>query len=483
MRRMLRPFFVLVLACVVIGGVSVRTSRGQGGIAGGGGGLGGGGVGGGLGNQGQGGGNTNFPGGILIDADGVVTAAVTRSGSARLSKKRLEAIAQGALSADVTQPSPLRKVSLVRLEAAMEPYIRSKEHVPDEMQFLAGLQRIDYVFVYPESNDLVIAGPGEGFAPDGFGRCVGTESHRPPLRLDDLIVALRSVRQSSSLGCSIDPVQDRLAAMNRYVAQNSSPTTPDRARQRYQQMARVLGMHDVRVWGVPPDSHFGQILVEADYQMKRIMMGIIPSKVRGVSSYLSMLTPQGNCMQRFWFTPKYEAVFKTEDANAYQLAGPRAQLFSQEELVSATGQRTAAATTRKSTQRFAREFTDQFPKLADTWPVFAELQNLIDLSILAALLTKDQLPEKVGWHMESLLDEQRIPLVTGTVPRQTPSLFTARRATRGMLIGLVCGGVDIDTVRTLNAIDFRSDEGKRLEGVRQSALAPQPPEAHPWWWD
>ena len=33
--------------------------------------------------------------------------------------------------------------------------------LPDEVKYLAGLQRIRYVFVYPEQQDIVLAGFGE----------------------------------------------------------------------------------------------------------------------------------------------------------------------------------------------------------------------------------------------------------------------------------------------------------------------------------
>ncbi len=69
------------------------------------------------------------------------------------------------------------------------------------MQYLAGLQRIDYVFVFPEAHDIVIAGPAEGFAEDGAGRTVGLTTGRPPLRLDDLMVALRAVKRGDDVGC------------------------------------------------------------------------------------------------------------------------------------------------------------------------------------------------------------------------------------------------------------------------------------------
>ena len=43
--------------------------------------------------------------------------------------------------------------------------------VSDEMKYLAGLLRIHYVFFYPETGDIVLAGPAEGFAEDPVGAC------------------------------------------------------------------------------------------------------------------------------------------------------------------------------------------------------------------------------------------------------------------------------------------------------------------------
>lgn len=84
------------------------------------------------------------------------------------------------------------KVSLVRLERAIAELLETDKPIPESMQYLAGLQRIDFVFVFPETKDLVIAGPAEAFAPDATGRVVSVGSvgsGRPVLRLDDLLVA------------------------------------------------------------------------------------------------------------------------------------------------------------------------------------------------------------------------------------------------------------------------------------------------------
>ena len=58
------------------------------------------------------------------------------------------------------------------------------------MRHLAGLLRVRYVFYYPESKDIVLAGPAEGWVAHVSGRVVGITSGRPvSLQLQDLAVA------------------------------------------------------------------------------------------------------------------------------------------------------------------------------------------------------------------------------------------------------------------------------------------------------
>src|SRR5262249_4566582 len=153
-------------------------------------------------------GTTPCAGGILVDPEGVVRPMFHVERAGKLDKKRKQELAGKSLPGDLNEKSPLRKISLVQLEAACEEFARNKTHVTGEMQFLAGLQRIDYVFVYPEEKDIVIAGPAEGYLVDHFGRAVGVTSGRPALRLDDLIVALRTQeRGGGTIRCSIDPTE------------------------------------------------------------------------------------------------------------------------------------------------------------------------------------------------------------------------------------------------------------------------------------
>jgi len=432
--------------------------------------------------------DAQITGGIDIDAEGVVRPKFSTSRADQLSRRQQEAFAADHLPGDLQPYSALRKVSLVRLEQAYAACLDDGEAIPEEMQHVAGLQQIHYVFVDPIGKDVVLAGPAEGFAPDGAGRMVGLTTGRPPLNLDDVIVALRT---RESIGCSIDPDTGRLAQLKEYVRQNSTPTSSSGAKRRYTQMARILGLEDVSVWGVPEDSHFAHTLVEADYRMKRIALGSEPSGVRGIVSHLSLITPNGNSMQRWWFAPYYEAIYTSGDGNAFQLVGQRAQLLAQEERVDNAGGRSNAAFTRASTQRFAQLFTENFERLTAASPVFAELQNLFDVAVVAALLRKEGVFDKIQWQADVFRDPARAALQTMPVARQVPSEAMTKPARRGTMLGLI-GGVTLDPDGVLRGVSM--EEGNAalaMVAVRDAALQQtgervmdgKAQNANRWWWD
>ncbi len=58
----------------------------------------------------------------------------------------------------------MRKISLKALEAASSTILTENSGMlPDEIKYLGGLQRVQYMFVYPDQQDIVLAGPAEGW--------------------------------------------------------------------------------------------------------------------------------------------------------------------------------------------------------------------------------------------------------------------------------------------------------------------------------
>jgi hypothetical protein len=388
------------------------------------------------------------------------------------------------MPAELNRSSKLRKVSLVQLEAAYARCLAEKQPLPVELKYLAGLQRIDYVFADPEDHDLVIAGPAEGFVVNAGGRALGITNGQPALRLEDLIVALRSAeRGRGAIRCSIDPNPQNLAQLTAFVASNQGEATLESANDQYQQLAKILGPQDISLSGVPLDSQFAELLVEADIRMKHIAIGLNKPAVKGFRSHLAMVGAGGNSMQRWWFTPLYDQFVRTADGLGFAFHGQRVQLLSEDELVSDAGQRSSAAFKRVTTQKFSTQFTDKFPELARAVPVFAELQGIFDLSVLAALLQKERLAPRVGWRMELFLDEERAKLTRHNVPRQVPSVSNFKMLSKGVLVMQVTGGVLISPRDVINHQEFDRDADGQLDSRHQESATAKKSANGRWWWD
>ncbi|MFG0333726.1 MAG: DUF1598 domain-containing protein [Maioricimonas sp. JB049] len=427
--------------------------------------------------------NQGFVAGISVDASGVVRPARLQPESAALLKQRQQAFVSGRLSEDLTAYSNCRKVSLVALEAAVATALQRGDDLPDDVKYLAGMLRIDYVFLDPEGQDLVIAGPAEGFAPDPGGAMRGLTTGRPTLTLEDLVVILRAAaRGRISIGCSIDPEPERLAKMQNYIRQNSSATTPAGAARRYRNMAQILGQQNVSVWGVPEDSHFAQVLVAADFRMKRIGLGVDRSGVREIRSHLSLLRPNGNSLQRWWFVPHYSGVHADDDRTAFHLAGPRCKLLAQEEISDASGVRSDAPTTRESTEAFARNFSNHFEELSEVSPVFAQLQGLFDLAVTGAILSEYRLPQRIDWPMTTFLDRSGSLTASYPVPRSVPSETMFRRGGRGVVLGLI-GGVTLNPQSVLGEVSVGGEKAAAAVGLRGRSLRNDKVPRDRWWWD
>jgi hypothetical protein len=418
-------------------------------------------------------------GGISIDAEGVVRAEYSRRESSAVAERRREAFS-GRLPEKLTPFTELRKVSLRGLAAAMAE-AGAPSALPEEARYLYGLQRLDYVFVDEAGRDVILAGPAEGFAPDASGRMVGLTTGRPVMHLDDLLAALRwnaTGGAREQIGCSIDPDPQRLAELQNWLRANSAPSARSVAQSRYQTMARILGRQTVSVFGVPADSHFARILVEADYRMKLIALGKEQPGVLGLRSQLSLLTPGGNSLQRWWFVPLYDPIEVDEAGLSFHLSGQRAQLLAQDEWTDGGGRRSDAPFTRRTTEKFAALFTEHFPALAEKSPAFAELQNVFDLAVLAALLEKEDLRRRLDLPLDLLLSSEQWPLQQHSIPVMIDSLATTTN--RGQYVLGLVGGVSLIPAQVV-AQPLTRVTTPQLQETRRAALAAPAAEREAWW--
>lgn len=424
--------------------------------------------------------------GVLIDAEGTLSLMSSTAKSKALWRARQkQAVAK--LNPNLSKPTKLRKVSLTRLEREAERRLEAGEAIPAEMRYLAGLTKIEYVFAYPETGDIVIAGPAEGFATDDLGRPRGLQSGRATLELQDLIVALRSFGPdgdtTKKISVSIDPTQEGLSRMQQFLNRVGGHVTPNQTRNIVRGLRKSLGQQVVTFHGVPARTHFAQVLTEADYRMKLIGIGLEVPPV-DITTYVEKANPGSvsrNAMARWYFVPNYESVRQSEDGLAIQLVGEGVKLVGANELVQADGSRVNSGAGDRASKVFTQSFTKMYPKLARRSPVYAQLRNLIDMTIAAAAIQQNDFFGQADWNMDLFGDEERFPVEVFEAPKTVATAVNAIWRGR-QLMTPVGGGVSIQPLVALESDNLLDDSEGKVADTRESVSLNELP-ANVWWWD
>jgi hypothetical protein len=412
-------------------------------------------------------------GGVSIDAKGLLTKIQVDQ------LNNLKRFRQDAFMAvpSALQDKGLRKISLRGLEAAIAEHRKSGTPLTDEIRYLGGLQGIQYVFVYPERGDIVIAGPAEGWKLNALGEVVGITTDRPVLLLDDLLVALRSINDSQATGisCSIDPTNEGLARSAALIKRLTNPG--DNIQPILEQLEEAVGPQTITVKGVPETSHFARVLVAADYRMKRIAMGFEESPVHGLPSYLNMIKSSGKrnagMLPRWWLEPSFDAILADSDGLAFEFRGASVKAMTEDQFLDASGQRKSTGKTDLLAKKWADLMTAHYDELSTQDAIFGQLRNCIDMAVLAALITKENLADKSGWDM-AVLTSSELPVESYYAPHQVDSQASAVQK-NGAWILSVSGGIMINPWQPV----AEPQQSAELASIRAKADAP----SDRWWWN
>jgi hypothetical protein len=367
--------------------------------------------------------------GISIDVNGVVQF---REQDARA---ELESIRRRGKSGESAE---LRYVSLPRLFADARAALDAGRDLPPEVRHVGGLTRIDYILVYPEERDLVIAGPVEEVDDANPLQPRGRLTGRPIVQFDDLVTALRMVgRGPQPFGCSIDMPPDSFAKSQEISRTHRNGRRADQVRA----LAEAIGPQAIRLFGTPEDSRTAFVCVAADYQLKRYALNLDKVPVPGVGHPIDDSRPAGSA---FWFETMYEPLLESPDGNAFQIRGQRLRIKCGA-LVFDTRDATPTA------KAFAKRITEKMPQLARAAPIYADLQNLADLSLLAALVREEKLAAKAGWDFAWVLDDAKCPVRKVPVARETATL--ANYSSGSVVAGGVKLGVSTVVVKGQRELD------------------------------
>ncbi len=383
----------------------------------------------------------NQIGGVEVNAAGVLNEA-TSTMQEQTRQRVLDSLK--TVSPDARQATELRAISLRALEQALHAAANDGAELTDEIRFMGGIQRIKYVIVQPEKNDVLIVGPGEGWTVDAAGNVVGETTRRPVIRFEDFIVALRTADAANrdyGISVSIDPTAEGLkqfSAVSQRIRNNGGfqPEWKD-------MIESAMGPQNISLTGLPTDSRMAQILVAADYRMKRMAMGFESAAVPGIPSVLELAEQRGKGFKqspRFWLQCNYDSIKRSEDGQVWQIEGAGAKALTETEAAAGGKAKDPVVAL-----EWAQNMTTHFSELADADPVFAELQNVMDMAVVAAILRKHDLLVTAGLEIPTISGENRqVELPKWSVPQTVSTQCSFIRIRNSWLV-TASGGVQVDS--------------------------------------
>ncbi len=368
------------------------------------------------------------PQGVHVDAEGVLRSKTVDS------DPRLADLWKAAKS--LKKDDKLLYISLPRLFAEAKKLIDAKKPLPDEIRYLGGMTKLQYLFAYPDDHDIVIAGTAEPFDASVPYRPLGKLTGRPVLHFDDLVVALRAFatdKKPDRLGCDIEltkEIADRVSKKINEVGPTAQYTGIQKAADK---IAEAGGPQPVKFYGLDPETRFAFVCVEADYRLKQLALGIYKSPVSKVVSYKSLIDKPEEA-HRFSLESNYDALAVSPSGNAFHLKG--ASLKVNGGLLGKPESKEADMS--PAARQFARQCNENFDALLRHMVCWADLANLGDLSVVAALVA-GELAKKTGWELGWIVDPKQYAIARMIAPKSAATLCSFTSS--GKLLIFMSGGV------------------------------------------
>ncbi|MDR3182786.1 MAG: DUF1598 domain-containing protein, partial [Planctomycetaceae bacterium] len=407
-------------------------------------------------------------GGVKVEADGTVRAATNEELQAAgqwltsVMQPLPPGLAKDNTPADKNSASVLRKISLKKLDAAVRTVVEEKGEFSDAVRYLGGLTSIQYIVAVPDENDIILAGPAEGWTTDNNGNVIGKESRMPVLSLEDFLVLFRLWNGSEKqkiVACSFDLTQEAETKINQ-IHRDFTGISADNADAFAVALEQAHGNLQITLTGVAATSRLAKILVAADFKMKQYALGLEPAPVRTLPSYASLITDKSpEIPTRFYLTAEYAQVLHDSAKLTWQLGEtprcqPKVKVLTEYDYQ--RGRITpplskASVRPDRAAMNWSSKFETQYDAIAKKQPVFNVLKDNMHLALAAALIHQEQLLRKANCPLPMLSGsstaDRKLRSLNYPKPLSVPSRSAVTK--NGYATVVVCGGIEINPVAAL----------------------------------
>jgi len=389
-----------------------------------------------------------------------------------------------------------RALSLKVLQERVEACGQGTTCAADVMQ-LADLGRLEGYVIDPTNRDLILVGQlVEG---------------APPLYLEDFVIALRDAWRLyghyegktfyySDPGCSIDPhpkVIQELQRTGQYLQGHPSPAGREDALDYWHQVCHMP--QQVRVLGIPFNTHFAKVMVDADYFMKKLVDG--SETVHGFEFHsltdlhvdaAEQAMKQGkrttvatDTMSRFWFHAGRTVLL--EDVGMVEIKQVPIELLTEQEHLSKKSRIVGSGHPDPLAKRWAKTFTDHYGRIANEYPIYREIENLYRVVALARSMKLRNAWQSAGLDLVPLVEDFQVQETTVASTLPGHSNIRTERYQHAVVNGYAettltmpsCGGVDAGVA--ISEKSFERDRSKQLIQKTRAVLVGRNTAAQLYW--
>lgn len=392
----------------------------------------------------------SYVNGVWIGLDGkLIRRQASKTASPKLNLNEKASVVELPVLGDLQSKESLRWISLSEVEANVREAMNSNRKASPNAVLLGGLTRIDHLAYDAKTKSWYLGGPAGDLVFDRQGHMIGRSTGLPPVLLEDLLsLAPLVLNGKGPIGCSIDPVPERLKAVSELTASPIARRSLTQQASKWSaKLAETLGEQKATVFGLPADSPTAAALLIADEHMKRIGIGL-DNGPGSLASYWEESEKRGtiptSALIRWWFALRDDIVVGTDsNTSVFSLESPTVCVLSQGQWMDATGQRYDVKERDLAADAFAKGFTDQFEALQQMHPaVYGRLRHIFDLCVVLKLMREESIAKRLA-KPEVLTDVSIQPHME--VPIQwIPSVAAWRKTTSGRVAAIVSGGVNIE---------------------------------------
>ena len=232
--------------------------------------------------------------------------------------------------------------------------------------------------------------------------------------------------------------------------------------------------------GVSPDTHFAQVLVEADYRMKLIGIGLEDPPVK-MTTFIDKATPAVAAQRPAPLVLRARLQVRPNGRRRHRDGTGRRRREAGRRERSGAGRRHAAGFGRPEERRQHAVHDDlharSIRKSPRRKPVYAQLRNLIDMSIAAAFIQQQDYYGQA--ELEGRHADERREVPDSDLPSSAASRHGRDERVEGeSLLTPVAGGVTIQARQALTKENLIADE-RGQDGPRSPRDVPEKPPSRP----